>query len=294
MKLLKKALVIVLVLSIVAITLTACGSTSTNANNTESTNANDTESTETSSKEAPVVVKVGVVGENNEQWEVIKEELLKENITLELVKFADYTLPNQALADGEIDLNAFQHYAYLNNEIATKGYKITPIGNTLIAPLGLYSKKVSAVSEIKKGDKIAIPNDAVNGGRALKILEAAGLITVDAGKGYSPTVSDITSNSLNLEIIEVDAAQTASLLPDVAASIINGGFAVDAGFNPAKDSIALEKVISGTDNPFINVIAARTADKDKEIYKKVVDAYHTDAVKNVIETAYKGAYLIAW
>lgn len=248
----------------------------------------------TSDKAEPVVVKVGVVGENNEQWDVIIDELAKENITVELVKFADYSLPNQALADGEIDLNAFQHHAYLNNEIKTKNYNITAIGDTIIAPLGLYSQKIDSVSEIKEGDKIALPNDAVNGGRALKLLEAAGLITVDAGKGYSPTVSDITANTLKLEFVEVDAAQTAALLPDVAAAVINGGYAVDAGLLPAEDSIALEKVVSGSDNPFINLIAARTDDKDNEIYKKIVDTYHTDAVKNVIETAYKGSYIIAW
>jgi D-methionine transport system substrate-binding protein len=234
------------------------------------------------------------VGENNEQWEVIKKTLAKENITLELVKFAEYVLPNQALAEGEIDLNAFQHYAYLNNEIKTKQYKITPIGNTLIAPLGLYSQKVGSVSEIKAGDKIAIPNDVVNGGRALKVLEAAGLLKVNPDTGYAPTVGDITENPLKLEIIEVEAAQTPKLLPDVAAAIINGGHAVDAGLNPTKDSIALEEVVGGSDNPFINVIAARTEDKDNPVYKKVVDAYHTDEVKNVIETTYAGAYLVAW
>lgn len=289
---------IVLALTLGILSLASCGKAAEPAENSPSSSPSESSSSEPSPSESPtpepVTVKVGVVGENNEQWDVVKETLAKENITLELVKFSDYTLPNQALADGETDLNAFQHKAFLQNEIKTKGYEITDIGDTLIAPLGLFSQKIKSVSEIKKGDKIAIPNDAVNGGRALKVLEAQGLLKVDPGKGYSPTVADITDNPLELDIVEVDASQTASLLPDVTAALINGGYAVDFGLNPKTDSIALEEVISGSDNPFINVIAARTADKDNPIYKKVVEAYQTDEVKKVIEDTYKGAYIVAW
>jgi D-methionine transport system substrate-binding protein len=240
------------------------------------------------------VVKVGVVGENNEQWEPIIEALKKEGIRLELVKFAEYVLPNRALEDGELDLNAFQHYAYLNNEIKTKNYHLSSIGETILAPLGLYSKKVKSVSEIKAGDKIAIPNDLVNEGRALRVLEKAGLITIPAAAGPTPALSDITENPLKLEFVEVEAAQTPRLLPDVAASIINGGHAVDAGLNPERDSIALERQSEGNDNPYINIIAARTADKDNPVYKRIVELYHTDTVKSIIQTAYKGAYITAW
>ena len=245
-------------------------------------------------KAEPVTIKIGVVGENNEQWEPVKAALAKENITLELVKFADYSLPNQALADGEIDLNAFQHYAFLNNEIKTKGLKLTAIGESIIAPLGLYSKKIKSVSELKEGDKIAIPNDATNGGRSLKVLESAGLIKVNPDAGYVPTLKDITENPLKLEFYEVEAAQTSSLLPDVAAAIINGGHAVDAGYFPQTDAIYLETVVQGSDNPYINIIVARTDDKNKELYKKVVDLFRTDEVAEVIKTVYKGAYIPTW
>jgi len=242
----------------------------------------------------PVTVKLGVVGENNEQWEPVIEALAKENITLELVKFSDYSLPNQALADGEIDLNAFQHYAYLNNEIADKGLDLTAIGETIIAPLGLYSDKIQDVSELKDGDTIAIPSDATNGGRALKVLEAAGLVTVDPAAGYTPVLSDITDNPLHLEFIEVEAANTPSLLPDVAAAIINGGHAVDNGLFPEEDAIYLETVQEGSDNPYINIVVARTVDKDNEIYKRVVEEYRTETVAKVIEEVYKGAYIPTW
>jgi D-methionine transport system substrate-binding protein len=247
-------------------------------------------------KEAPAeqVVKIGLVGEITDQWTPVIEALGKEGIRVELVKFSEYVQPNRALEDGEIDLNSFQHYAYLNNEINTKGYHLSPIGETLLAPLGLFSKKVKSVAELKNGDSIAIPNDAVNGGRALRVLEKAGLLTIPASAGPIPQISDITANRLNLKFIEVEAAQTPRLLDDVAASIINGGHAVDAGLNPERDSIALERQDGGSQNPYINVIAARTADKDNPLYKRVVDAYHSDAVKEVFRTVYKGAFIAAW
>ncbi|NLK74062.1 MAG: MetQ/NlpA family ABC transporter substrate-binding protein [Clostridiales bacterium] len=241
-----------------------------------------------------VNIKIGVVGENNEQWKPVINTLAKEGINIELVKFADYSLPNQALADREIDLNAFQHYAYLNNEIADKGLKLSVIGETIIAPLGLYSKKVNDVSEIEKDATIAIPSDATNGGRALKVLEAAGLITVDPEVGYTPTITDIIDNPLNIQFYEVEAANTPSLLADVTAAIINGGHAVDNGLNPQRDSIYLEEVSEDSENPYINIIVARTEDKDNEHYQRVVEAFRTEEVAQVIEEAYQGAYIPTW
>jgi D-methionine transport system substrate-binding protein len=244
--------------------------------------------------EKTAVVKVGIVGEHNEQWEYIVTMLAKEGITIQLVKFGDYIMPNQALADGEIDLNAFQHYAFLNNQIRDKGYKLSPIGDTIIAPLGLYSAKIKSLAELKSGDKIAIPNDPTNGGRSLKVLETAGLIKVDPKAGYVPEVSDITENRLNIQFIQVEAAQTAGLLPDVAAAIINGSHATDHGLVPTRDSVYLETQTAGSDNPYVNIIAARTSEKDNPVYKKIVDAYHSAEVKKIIETVFNGIYVPAW
>jgi D-methionine transport system substrate-binding protein len=240
------------------------------------------------------VVKIGVVGDNMEQWAPIITRFAKEGISIELVPFADYTLPNQALADKEIDLNAFQHYAFLNKEIEGKKLALTPIGVTIIAPLGLYSRKVHSVREIKPKAQIAIPNDPTNGGRALKLLETAGLIKVRPEAGFLPVTGDITSNPLSLEIIEIEAAQTPRLLDDVTASVINGGHAVDAGLNPPTDALVLERQQPGANNPFINILVARTADKDNPLYKRIVEVYHTDAVEAAIYRAFKGAYLPAW
>lgn len=240
------------------------------------------------------LVKVGVVGENTQQWEPVIKSLAEEGITLEIVTFADYTQPNQALADKEIDLNSFQHYAYLDQDAKDRGLDLSVIGETLIAPLGIYSKKIKSVDELKDGDSIAIPSDATNGGRSLKVLESAGVIKVDEAAGYTPTLDDITENPKNIKFVEVEAAQTPRLLDDVVAAFINGGHAVDAGFIPKSDAIYLEKTNEGGENPYINVIVARTEDKDNEVYKKVVDAYRTDEVAKVIEEQYKGSYLPTW
>ena len=240
------------------------------------------------------IIKLGVVGENNEVWEQVIKNVSKDGIDVELVKFSDYSQVNQALVDGEIDLNSFQHYAYLEKEKEDKGFKLSVIGETLIAPLGVYSNTLADIKDIKVGGKIAIPNDATNEGRALKLLESAGLIKVNEDAGYTPTLSDITENTKNIEFVEVEAGQTARLLPDVDASVINGGHAIDAGLNCKEDAIYTETVEEGSDNPYINVIVANTADKDNETYKKLVDEYRTEEIANLIDEVYQGAYVPTW
>ncbi len=250
---------------------------------------------EVTSEEGKTIVKVGLVGEMAEMWVPIQENLEDDGIQIELIKFADYTLPNQALADGEIDLNAFQHYAFLYNEVEAKGLDLVPIGNTIIAPLNVYSLKLESIDQIKEGYKIAIPNDVTNGGRALKVLESAGLIEVDPQAGYNPSVGDITRNPLQLEIIEVEASNLPSLLPDVSAAVINGNHAHDHGLKPAEDAIYSQSIESiESDNPYINIIAARAEDAENEVYLKVVDAYNQPNVADVINETYDGLYVPAW
>ncbi|MDD4844394.1 MAG: MetQ/NlpA family ABC transporter substrate-binding protein [Anaerotignum sp.] len=245
------------------------------------------------------VVKVGVVGEYNAQWETINELLKDDNIQVELVKFSDYAAPNRALNDGEVDLNAFQHKAFLANEIETKGYDIVDIGDTFISPISMYynKDKISSIEDIQDGDIIAIPSDLTNGGRALKLLEAAGLIECDPAKGYVPTKQDITKYNKQIEILEAESATLANILPDCAAAIINGGNAYTAGLDPIEDTIATEDVDPAVNEAvpkLVNVIVSRTADKDNEVYKKVVEAYQTEEVKTTIDNEYKGAFICAW
>ena len=270
------------ILTVSALTLTGCG--------TQSPETPDDGST---------VVKVGVVGEYNAQWDTINDLLADDKITVELVKYTDYAAPNRALADGDIDLNAFQHKAFLANDVAQMNYDITSIGDTIIAPLAIFNNKdkISSVEEIKDGDVIAIPSDLTNGGRALKLLEAAGLIVCDPAKGFVPTKADIIEYKVDIELMESDSATLANLLPDCTAAIINGGNAFTAGLNPTKDAIYLEDVAPAHNEgvaQLVNVIAARTEDQDNEIYQKVAAAYHTEEVRSTIETAYQGAFICAW
>lgn len=244
-------------------------------------------------KEKETTVKLGVVGADTDVWDDVKKRLKDEGINLEYVKFTDYNQPNTALADGSIDLNAFQHQFFLDNFNKEHGTDLVSIGNTQNAPLGIYSDKLKDVKELKEDAKVAIPNDVTNGGRALLLLQSAGLIKVDPAKKQTPTVSDITENSLNLAISELDASQTARALSDVDISVINSGMAVDAGFVPDKDAIFLEP-IDETARPYVNIIAARKEDAENEVYQKVVAAYQTDETKKVIEETSKGSSIPAW
>lgn len=271
------ALSVALVLS-----LSACG-----------TSASPKSSSGSSDSGAITEVTVGVVGSNNEQWDTVNELLAKENIQVKLVEFAEYKLPNAALDSGEIDLNAFQHKAYLEKEIADLGYDISILGDTILAPLSLYSNYITDIEQLKEGDKIAVPSDPTNEGRCFKILESAGVLEVDPAAGYIPEIKDITSNPLNLEFVEVEAANTASLLPDVAAAFVNGAHAVDNGLK-LEDAVYTEQVEPGSDNPYINIIACRTGEENNEVYQKVLAAYQSEESAQAIQDIYQGAYIPAW
>jgi D-methionine transport system substrate-binding protein len=242
-----------------------------------------------------VKVKVGVTGEIYQDiWEPAIKELAAEGIDVELISFSDYTLPNAALNAGEIDLNTFQHNNYLNNEIKTKGYDITAIADTFLASMSVYSKKIKSLGELKEGDKIAIPNDVINTGRALLVIQGAGIIEVDPSKGNTPETTDIISNPLKIEFIPVDAAQVPSLLPDVAAGVVNGGYAIDFGLNPSEDAIFYDDLSFYKDKGYVNIVAARTADKENEVYRRIVRAFHSDEVKRVLADKFKGSLLPVW
>jgi D-methionine transport system substrate-binding protein len=241
-----------------------------------------------------VTVKLGVVGSVYEElWAPAQEALKEEGIDLEIVQFSDYVTPNNALANGEIDLNAFQHQIYLESEIEEYGYELTDIGNTFIIPLNLYSEKISSVDELQDGDTIAIPNDLTNGGRAIKVLAAAGIITLKEDADFSPTLDDIESYNVDVKIEELAANTIPSTLADVTAAIVNGNYALDFGL---KTEEAIFKDTSVDEQKYWNLIAARTedlSDPDKvALYDKVVEAFQTDATESVFNDTY-GGYFIA-
>lgn len=246
---------------------------------------------ETASDEKKVV-KIGVTGTDGQVWDIIKEKAAKEGITIELVEFSDYTLPNQALADKEIDLNAFQHITFLNQFKEEHHLDIVPIGTTVIAPMGIYSEKYKDVSEIPDKAKIAIPDDPSNQARALKLLQSAGLIKLKEDFGLFGDLSGIKENPKKLEIISMVAQQTPRVLPDVAASVINNGIAGQAGFVPNKDAIFLEDPNDPAAQPYINVFAARAEDKDNQTFKKIVEIYHDPEVVEAIKKDTNGGSVV--
>lgn len=239
-----------------------------------------------------VKVKIGVTGTDGEVWPLVKEKAEKEGIEIELVEFADYTLPNQALANKEIDINSFQHIAFLSQFTKENNADLVPIGATMIAPMGIYSEKIKDVSELKKGDKIAIPDDPSNQARALKLLETAGLIKLSDDFGLFGDPTKIVENPKDLEIYPVVAQQTPRVLPDVAASVINNGVAGQAGFDPVKDPIYLEDANNESVLPYVNVFAARAEDADNETFQRIVEIYHEEDVIKAVEADTNGGSIV--
>lgn len=235
------------------------------------------------SKKDEKTVKIGVTGVDSKVWGVVKKEAEKDGIKIEFVEFQDYTAPNNALAEGEIDLNAFQHFAFLDQFKKDHKLKLSVVGTTVFAPLGAYSKKIKDIKDVKKGDTIAIPDDVTNQARALKLLEAAGLIKLSSDFGLFGGPDKIEENKLNLKIKPIEAQQTPRVLEDVAVSIINNGVAARAGLNPKDDPIYLEDADNKDVAPYINVIAAKTEDKDNKTYKKIVELYHSDLAKDALK-----------
>ena len=194
-------------------------------------------------------------------------------LDIEVTEYTDYTLPNKALNDGDIDANYFQHKPYLDSEVEGQGYEITGFKPINLEPFALFSKDIKDVGDIPKNAKIGINNDPSNQGRALKMLEDAKLITLKDGvDAVDAKLSDVEDNPKNLKFVEADAAQLARTLEDVDASVINGNNALEAGLNPAKDGILLEKA---EDNPYGNFLAVRTENKDDENIKKLDELLHS-------------------
>ena len=248
-----------------------------------------------SSSENSEVVRVGFYTDAHYQiWNPLVSNLAKEGITIELVSFADTRMPNQALNNGDIDLNAFQHHAYLNDEVSNLGYDIVAIADTYISAMNIYSQNISNVSEIKRRDKVAIPNDPSNEGRALKVLEAAGLIKVRPEAGDSPSLSDIIDNNLNLDIMPVEIGSVPTYLPEVACAVINSHVAIDFGLNPGTDYIFKDDPTIYEGNSFVNLIAVRTEDKDNPVFQKIIKAYKSDMIKEVYANDFKGAFIATW
>lgn len=239
-------------------------------------------------------VKLGVVGDKNDQWEYLQEELLeKENIEIELVKFTDYRQPIVSLDDGSIDMHSALTEIYMDSINEEGGYSNTTLGYTTLNPMGVFSEKIDSLDELQDGALVAIPDDVSNGSRALLLLQTAGLIELDESKGLLPTTSDITSNPKNLQFEEMAANQTARALADVDISLINNDMATDAGYVPTQDSIYLEPVAESS-KPYYNVIAVQEDQTDNEVYKTILEYYQTDEVAAIIDEMSAGSSIPVW
>ncbi|MBB94857.1 MAG: metal ABC transporter substrate-binding protein [Rhodobacteraceae bacterium] len=235
-------------------------------------------------------IRVGVSpGEHAEIMEEVAKIAEPMGLNIDVIEFSDYVVPNQALADGDIQANSFQHRPYLENQMKDRGFDLVEVGTTINTPMGLYSNDYASPADIPDGSTIGIPNDPTNGGRGLLVLQQLGLIQLAEGTGLVPTVLDITENPKDIRIQELDAAQLPRSLADLDAAMINTNYAIASGLNPKTDSIAMEQ-----NSPYVNIIVVRAGDEDQPWVKPLVEAYHSDEIKAFIETKYHGTVLTSW
>lgn len=264
-----------LLLVVLAMVVAGCGNTKNTNNKAEEQNK----------------LKVGVIGGPEEEvWKVAKEVAAKDGLEIELVVFSDYAIPNQALEDGSLDANAFQHQPYLDTFNQNNGTHVVRLADTINNPIRIYSKSIKDLSELKDGDVLGLPNDPSNSGRALILFERAGLIKLKEGVGIAATVRDIAENPKHLVFKEMDAAFLPKALGELTAAVINTNFALEGGLSVTEDAIYSEP----SDSPWVNIIAVREGETDKPIFQKLIKAYQSDEVKAYIEENYGDSMVPAW
>lgn len=236
-------------------------------------------------------LKVGVTaGPHAEIMEVVKKEAEKNGLKINIVEFNDYIQPNVALNQGDIDINSFQHKPYMDYIIKDRKYDLHALGNTVIFPMGLYSKKLADLKNIPENAVVAIPNDPTNGARGLLLLEKIGLIKLKPGVGIKASPADIIANDKKIKIKELDAAIIPRSLTDLDLAAINTNYAMPAGLNPAKDALLLED----SNSPYVNIIAASGKTKTDPRVQEFIKAYHSAEVKKFIESKYQKSIIAAW
>ena len=276
----KKVFALIAALAFSALALAGCGS------------QQSASSGASSAASGAKTLKVGATAvPHAEILEAAKPLLEKEGITLEIVEFNDYVQPNLALNDKELDANFFQHEPYLKNFMDEhKEVKLKNAAGIHIEPMGVYSRKIKKLDELKDGATIAIPNDPTNGGRSLLLLETAGIIKLKEGVGEKATVGDIAENKKNIKFQEVEAAQVPRTLDDVDAAVINSNFAMQVNLDPTKDAMFIEDSTS----PYVNIIAVREGDENRPEIQALIKVLHSDEIKQFITEKYKGAVVPAF
>ncbi len=237
----------------------------------------------------PNVIKVGATPDPHAAMlSQVVDQLADEGYTLEIVEFTDYVTPNEALESGELDANFYQHLPYLESANAERGYHLVSAGGIHIEPLAVYSDKHSSLDAIPDGATIAIPNDPTNEGRALLLLQSAGLITLSDGAGLEAVPADIADNPKKLSFSEIEAASLPRVLPDVDAAVINGNYAIPAGLIATRDGLFVE----GADSPYVNVIAVRDGDENAPKIQALVAALKSEAVQAYVAERYPNGEVV--
>lgn len=237
-------------------------------------------------------LKVGTISGPETQLLEVAKQVAKDRyqLNIKIVEFTDYVEPNTALNDGSIDANMFQHKPYLDQQIKDRRFQLVAVGKTFVYPMGIYSTKIKTIKEVPVGALVALPNDPSNEGRALLLLQKAGLIRLNAKAGLYATPVDIKENPKQLKFKELDAAQLARTLPDVSMAVINTNYAIPAGLSPTKDAIFHE----GADSPYANIIVVRTGDVNDVRIRNLVKALQSDEVAAAAKKIFNDQAIRAW
>ncbi len=289
----KKLLSLLLTGALAVGLLAGCGSTSGNsqtpAGGNETTPAESSAPSETDTNLEGTVLKVGATpAPHAEILEAVKDLLAEQGITLDIVEFNDYIVPNTAVESGELDANYFQHITYMNQFNESDGTHLVSAAEIHYEPLGLYAGKAKSIDELPDGAQIAVPNDTTNEARALLLLQQAGLITLKEGAGITATKADIAENPKNLEIVELEAAQITSRLEDVELAVINGNYAIDAGLKVA-DALAVESADGEAAQAYVNVLAVKEGNENDPAIQALAAALQSETAKTFMEETYQGA-----
>ena len=282
------ALVLALVLSL---SFAACAAKTETAASTE-TAFTETASDETASDAVESKGTITVAASPTPHAEILAQAapiLAAEGWTLEVKEFQDYVQPNNVVESGEFDANYFQHIPYLENFNEEQGTHLVNAGGIHYEPFGIYPGTKSSLDDIAEGDTIAVPNDTTNEARALLLLQDNGILKLKDGAGLTATVLDIEENPYNVEILELEAAQVPRVKDEVAYVVLNGNYALDAGFSVAKDSLAYEKSDSDAAKTYVNVIAVKEGNENSEKIQALVSALKSDAIRQYINDTYDGA-----
>ena len=267
--------------------LVGCGSAA-DSSTAESTVNESSTATEGSTELEPITVAASATP-HAEILEAAKEELKEQGYDLQVKVFDDYVQPNEVVESGDFDANYFQHIPYLNSFNEEHGTHLVDAGDIHYEPFGIYPGTKSSLDDVAEGDVVAIPNDTTNEARALLLLQDNGLLTLKDGVGLEATVNDITENPYNLDFEELEAAQVARVVGEVAYVVLNGNYALEAGYSVAKDSIAYESSDSVAAETYVNIIAVAEGHENDEKIQALVAVLKSDEIKKFIEDTYDGA-----